>query len=138
MIDWRRMLNVRATFVLALAVLMAMVVLLNLNVMFIEEKKRELIVLMINGFSVKDAKRYIYNDSIVLTAIGIVCGLILGCIMGSITVGSVEPSTATFVKDVDWVAVAAGIAGSAILAFVMSAIAMRRIPKFKLTDINKA
>jgi len=123
---------------LALAVLMAMVVLLNLNVMFIEEKKRELIVLMINGFSVKDAKRYIYNDSIVLTAIGIVFGLILGCIMGSITVGSVEPSTATFVKSIDWVAVVAGIAGSAILAFVMSAIAMRRIPKFNLTDINKA
>ena len=46
---------------------MAIVVLLNLNAMFVEEKKRELIVLMINGFSVKDAQRYVSNDSIVLT-----------------------------------------------------------------------
>ncbi|MBE6473729.1 MAG: FtsX-like permease family protein [Coriobacteriaceae bacterium] len=122
---------------LALAILMAVVVLLNLNVMFIDEKKRELIVLMINGFSTKDAKRYIYNDSIVLTAIGIICGLILGCVMGSITVAAVEPSTAVFVKDIDLMAVIAGVVGSAALSVIMSVIALRRIPRFKLTDINK-
>ena len=122
---------------LALSALMAVVVLLNLNAMFIEEKKRELIVLMINGFSIHDAKRYIYNDTIVLTAIGIVVGVILGCVMGSVTVGSIEPSTASFVKDVDWIAVGAGVVGSAVLALIMSLIALRRIPRFKLTDINK-
>ncbi|MBQ9042173.1 MAG: FtsX-like permease family protein [Eggerthellaceae bacterium] len=122
---------------LALAALMAVVVLLNLNVMFIDEKKRELIVLMINGFSVKDAKRYIYNDTIVLTAIGIVLGVVLGCVMGAITVGSVEPSTASFVKSVDLMAVLVGVIGSAVLAFIMSVISLRRIPRFELTDINK-
>jgi hypothetical protein len=44
---------------------MAIVVLLNLDIMFVDKKKRELIVLMINGFSVKDAKAYIYRDSLV-------------------------------------------------------------------------
>ena len=122
---------------LALAALMAVVVLLNLNVMFIEEKKRELIVLMINGFSVRDAKRYIYNDTIVLTIVGIILGIVLGCVMGSVTVGSMEPSTAEFVKDVDWLAVGVGAGGSAVLSFVMSVIALRRIPRFELTDINK-
>ena len=122
---------------LALAAIMAVVVLLNLNVMFIEEKKRELIVLMINGFSVKDAKRYIFYDNIVLTALGIALGVVLGCIMGSATVSSIEPSTATFWKGVDGWAVGIGIAGSAVLALVMSVIALRRIPRFRLTDINK-
>jgi putative ABC transport system permease protein len=122
---------------IALSVLMAIVVLLNLNVMFIDEKKRELIVLMINGFSGKDAKRYIYYDTIVLTAIGIILGLVLGCIMGSITVGAIEPSTATFVKDVDWLAVGIGVVGSALLALIMSLISLRRIPRFNLTDINR-
>ena len=122
---------------LALAALMAIVVLLNLNTMFIDEKKRELIVLMINGFSIKDAKRYISWDSVVLTVIGIIVGIILGCVMGAITVSSIEPSTATFVKDADLMAILIGIVGSAILAFIMGKIALRRIPKFKLTDINK-
>lgn len=121
-----------------LAILMAIVVLLNLNAMFIEEKKRELIVLMINGFSVKDAQHYVSNDSIVLTAVGIILGIILGCIMGSITVGSIEPSTASFVKAIDAKAVIAGIIGSSVLAFVMGKISLRRIPKMSLTDINKA
>ena len=122
---------------LSLAALMAIVVLLNLNVMFIDEKKRELIVLMINGFSVKDAKRYIYNDTIVLTAIGILLGLIIGCIGGSLTVYAVEPSSATLMKSIDPMAVAVGVVGSAVLAFIMSIIALRRIPRFELTDINK-
>jgi putative ABC transport system permease protein len=123
---------------LVLAALMAVVVLLNLNFMFIEEKKRDLIVLMINGFSVHDAKRYIYNDTIVLTAIGIVLGLIVGGIMGAITVGSVEPNSAVFLKGIAWRAMAVGAGGSAILAVVMSMVALRRIPRFNLTDINKA
>ena len=123
---------------LILAILMAIVVLLNLNAMFVEEKKRELIVLMINGFSVKDAQRYVSNDSIVLTAIGIILGIIVGCIMGSITVGSIEPSTASFVSDIDARAVIAGIVGSSVLAFVMGKISLRRIPNMNLTDINKA
>ena len=122
---------------LALAALMAVVVLLNLNVMFIDEKKRELIVLMINGFSVKDAKRYISQDTIVLTALGIVLGLVLGAVMGSLTVASIEPSTASFFKGIDPVALLVGAVTSAVLATIMSAIALRRIPAFDLTDINR-
>ena len=122
---------------LALATLMAIVVLLNLNVMFIEEKKREIITLMINGFSTRDAKRYIYNDTIVLTAVGIVLGLVFGAVMGSVTVAAIEPDTASFFKGIAWRAIAVGAGGSALLAVIMSAIALRRIPRFTLTDINK-
>lgn len=122
---------------LTLAILMAIVVLLNLNVMFIEEKKRELIVLMINGFSVKDAKRYVYNDTIVLTIIGIALGLIVGSIAGITSVASVEASTSNFWKAVDIPALGIGVVISAVLAFVMSAIALRRVPRFNLTDINR-
>ena len=51
-------------YYLLLSALMAIVVLLSLDIMFVDEKKHELIVLMINGFSVKDAKAYIYRDSL--------------------------------------------------------------------------
>ena len=122
---------------LALSILMAIVVLLNLNVMFIDEKKRELIVLMINGFTVKQAKRYIYQDTIVLTIIGIIIGLVVGALMGSVTVACVEPISASFLKGIDPIAIIAAIAASAILSFIMSTIALRRIPRFNLTDINR-
>ena len=120
-----------------LAILMAIVVLLNLNAMFIEEKKRELIVLMINGFSVKDARHYISYDNIVLTALGIIVGILLGWLMGDITVASIEPVTGVFIKDCDLWAVLIGIIGSALLAIIMGLIALRRINKFELTDITR-
>ncbi len=121
---------------LVLSVLMAIVILLNLNVMFVAEKKRELIVLMVNGFSNNQAKSYIYTDSILLTLIGVVLGVILGCIMGVVTVGSVEPVTATLLKTIDPIAVVAGVLGSFALAIIMNIIALRRIDNFILTEIN--
>lgn len=122
---------------IALAVLMSAIVLLNLNHTFIDEKKRELIVLMINGFSAKDAKRYIYNDTIALTVIGILAGLVFGGIMGAITVWTIEPASAHFFKGIALRAMAVGAVGSAVLSLIMCLIALRRIPRFSLTDINK-
>lgn len=122
---------------IVLSALMAIVVLLNLNIMFIAEKKRELIVLMINGFSIKDARHYISYDNIALTAVGIIVGILLGVIMGSITVLSIEPVTGVFIKSPDGIAILTGILGSALLAIVMALISLRRINKFELTDINR-
>lgn len=122
---------------LMLSSVMAVVVLLNLNFMFIEEKKRDLIVLMINGFSVKQAKGYIRGDTIVLTVIGILAGLLIGWLSGMLSVIAIEPDVASFLKGVDPMSLIVGTVGSAVLSTIMSFISLRRIPKFKLTDINK-
>ena len=122
---------------LVLSGLMALIVLFDLYSVFIEEKKRELIILMINGYSVKDARRYIYRDTIVLTILGIIAGVIFGVIMGDITIWSLEPDIAHFVKGIDWTACLAGALTSGILAIVLCWLAMRRIAKYQLSDINK-
>ena len=122
---------------LVLSVLMAVIVLFDLYSVFIEEKKRELIVLMINGFSVRNARQYIYRDTIVLTILGIVLGVIFGAVMGNVTILTLEPDMAYFAKCIDWPACGLGAATSAVLAFVLCSAALRRISKFKLSDINK-
>lgn len=120
-----------------LSVLMAIIVLYDLYSVFIEEKKRELIVLMINGFSRKEARQYIYRDTVVLTVIGILAGIIFGIVMGNITVLSIEPDTAYFVKGIDWAACGIGAVTSGVLASALCMLALRKIKHFKLTDINK-
>lgn len=122
---------------LVLATVMAACVLLNLDFMFVAEKKRELIVLMINGYSLSDAKGYIWHDSVVLTALGILCGLVLGSVVGNLTIYSIEQSYSSFLHDISWLAVGVGIVGSTVLAAGALAIALRRIEKFDLTDINR-
>ncbi len=121
----------------ALAVLMAVVVLLNLNVMFINEKKFELIVLMINGYSTRDAKRYVYRDNIVITAIGIVIGCALGLAAGDYSLRSCEAVSIAFVHQMSWLAVACGVVMTALFSAAVTAIALRKIDNFSLTDINK-
>lgn len=122
---------------LVLSVLMAIIVLYDLYAAFIEEKKKELIVLMINGFSLKDARAYIYRDTVVLTVFGIVCGVIFGCIMGNVTILTLEPDKGFFVKCIDWQACMIGAAVSGALAILLCSIAMKKISRFKLSDINK-
>ena len=122
---------------LVLSVLMAIIVLFDLYTVFIEEKKKELIVLMINGFSVRDARQYIYRDTIVLTIIGIILGVIFGAVMGNITIMTLEPDMAYFAKGIDWMACGFGAAASSVLAVVLCSAALRRISRFKLSDINK-
>lgn len=123
---------------ISLSVVMALLVLLNLLTMFVDEKKTELIVLMINGFYLKDAKRYIYSDTILLTIIGIVFGVLLGTGVGNLSVGAFETSKTIVLKQFSLKACIIGAIGSIVLTFVVSLISLRKIEKFKLTDINKA
>ena len=132
--------NLASTMVaiyIALSALMALIVLLNLNVMFIDEKKRELIVLMINGYSLRDARRYIYRDTIVMTVVGIVLGCALGCAMGYFSVASLEGASLCMLKAPSAFACLVGAVLCALFSAAVTVIALRRISKFSLTDINR-
>lgn len=121
---------------LVLSVLMAVLVLLNLLIMFVEEKKTELITMMINGFYRKDARRYIYSDTIFLTVISVLLGMAGGVYMGHMTVASVSNNVTYFYRADPMAACLIGLFSTVTLTVTMSCIALRRINRFKLTDIN--
>ena len=52
--------------------------LLNLTYTYILQKKRELIPMRVNGFTVKEVKRYVTRETVITTALGIVLGTALG------------------------------------------------------------
>ena len=122
---------------LLLSALMAFMVLLNLYNMFVSEKKRELIVLMICGYSVREAKAYIYRDSIALTVLGIVVGIVFGSFMGSIATQALEPEVAFFLKDFSLMAAVVGAVATFAFSMGVLLMSLRRIPRFDLTDINR-
>ena len=122
---------------LVLSGLMALMVLMNLYVMFVQEKKRELIVLMICGFSTDAAQAYIYRDSILLTIIGIILGIVLGAVMGAVSLFALEPSMGYFIKGFNVTAAVVGAVGAAAFSAGVLIYALRLIPRFNLTDINR-
>lgn len=119
-----------------LSIAMAILVLLNLYMMFVSEKKKELITLMINGYSVKDARKYITKDTVLLTGVGVILGMILGTIFGFISIDTFNNYAAYVYKEVDILACLIGALASILLSFIMCKIALKRVNKFKLSDIN--
>lgn len=135
--EFSKLANIVVLVYLALASVMAFVVLLNLDVMFIAEKRRELVVLMICGYSTQKAKGYIWHDSAALTVLGIICGIALGVVTGGLSVVSVETADIMCMRGVSWLAVSVGALVSTILSTTVLVYALRAIPEFDLSDINR-
>ena len=120
-----------------LAIVLAFLVLLNLLVMFVDEKKRELIILMINGFSKKYARKYIYSDTIILTILGIICGICLGAFIGLATVKTFDSDLITLVREINIPSYLICGVLTGVLSAISCLMALSKINQFKLTDINK-
>jgi len=130
--------NITVWVYTTMAIVMAFFVLLNLFTTFVEEKKKELIVLMINGFSIHQAKKYIYSDTIFLSIIGIIVGILGGIIFGGYSITAFESEYIYLLHDVNVFAVIAGIVFTILLTTFMTALSLTRIKKFNLEDINRA
>ena len=115
-----------------LALAMALLVFMNLITMFITEKRKELVVLMINGYSSKDAKKYIYYDTVVLTLMGIIAGIFIGNIMGNLSIADFMSETIYFITGYDIKACMIGAAGTGIVAFLITLFSLKQIEKFDL------
>ena len=136
--DLYRMMDIAIVAIaLSLSVVMAFLVILNLLTMFVAEKKKELIILRINGYSIKDARRYLSRDTVVLTVISILLSFPLGCVTGILILRSLECSMLYMYKGISWISF--GIAGlaSGLLVLLASRIAMKPIGRWKLSDINQ-
>ncbi|MCQ2355024.1 MAG: hypothetical protein MJ102_08015 [Clostridia bacterium] len=121
---------------IVLSAILSILLLLNLFTMFVSEKKRELITLMINGFPRKTAERYIYSDTRFLTVIGIAAGVALGIVMGGISLDSFNNSATYFLNCADVKACVIGALFTSVLTFIMCRIALRKVRYFSLADIN--
>lgn len=121
---------------LLLSIILAVFILLNLYTMFVYEKKREVITLMINGFDRKRIEKYFYIDSIVLTIIGIILGTIIGVINGKSSLNSFNNSATYFITEINLPACIIGCAFSLALSLIICKISLRKLKKFKCSDIN--
>lgn len=122
---------------IVLSSVMSVIVLLNLLNQFIDEKRCELIVMLVNGFDIKDCRRYIYGDTILLAVIGIILGVAFGCFMGHVSVASFDSAMVYLIKEPDLISCVTGAVGASILTFIMCVIALRKIDTFTLTELTK-
>lgn len=72
------------------AVILAFIVLYNLNSLNVEERKREIATIKVLGFTKKETYQYIENEVTRLTIIGIILGIFCGYIFSNILIKSCE------------------------------------------------
>lgn len=118
------------------AAIMAVLVMLNQNVMHINQKARELSVMRINGFTLKETKAFVSRDNFVLTLLGIGLGWAVGMALSCLVIRVLEVSVTHYIRTPSFKAciIAALIGG--FFAFLMNRIALRRILHLNLTNVN--
>lgn len=118
------------------AAIMAVLVMLNQNVMHISRKAKELSVMRINGFTLKETENFVSRDNFVLTAMGILAGWIAGAGLGYVVTMVTEVAFTHYVRTPSIRAcLISGVIG-AVFAYLMNKIALRRIRRLNLTDVN--
>ena len=90
----------------------------------------------INGFTMKETKAFVSRDNFVLTALGIVTGWVLGTILGYQVLLILEVGVTHYIRTPSWKAclIAAAICG--VFAYAMNKLAVRRVAKLNLTNVN--
>lgn len=122
---------------LVLSVLIALFVILDILLMFVAEKKRELITLTINGYSRRYVRRYITADTVLQSVVGILVGVALGMMLGAYDINTMESDITYFLHGIQPIACLAGMAFTAILITLMTGFVLRKVDRFRLSEINE-
>ena len=127
--------NLMIGVLIVMAGLMAYFILANLSNMYINQKKRELTIMRVNGFSVREVKNYVSRETIVTTGIGLFLGVGGGAAMAYRIVRLVEQSFQQFDRSVNWLALLLSAAITAGFSWAINTAALRKVKHLKLTDV---
>ena len=121
---------------LLLAIVMALLVLLNQIVLQINKKARELSVMRINGYTLRQTKAFVYKDNIILTIIGLLAGCGIGVALSYVVIRVVEIGACRYIRTPNLGACLFACAVGALLALVVNLIALRKINHLNLTNVS--
>ena len=95
-------LNKTMAILVLVSVLLAIVILYNLTNINVAERIRELSTIKVLGFHNKEVTLYIYRETIVLSFVGIVLGLVVGHYLHQFLIQMISPATILFYPQVSW------------------------------------
>lgn len=128
-------LNAIMLLFIGMAGVMAGVVQMNLTNIYILQKKRELTIMRVNGFTTREVIGYMLRETVVTTALGILLGIGAGTWIGYQIVRTLEQGAAQFDRSVSLIAWLIGAVITIVFTTVVNAIALRKVKHLKLTDV---
>ena len=95
-------LNQTMTILVLVSVLLAIVILYNLTNINVNERIRELSTIKVLGFHNKEVTFYIYRETMLLSLVGIILGLVSGFYLHQFLIQMISPATILFYPRVAW------------------------------------
>jgi len=118
-----------------MAILMSFMILTNLSNIFITRKKRELIIMRINGFTIKQTINYLAKETILTTLIGVVVAITLGFFLGRPIVQTFEHTDTMFVRSFDVRAWLIAVALECLFSFLINYFVFQKVKKLNFREI---
>lgn len=131
-------LNMVITICLIFSAVLAVLVLMNQITMYINRKAKELSVMRINGYTLKETKAFVGKDNVVLTALGLILGCVTGIPIAYLEVRIIESSSRPnhYVRTPSFAACAIAVVVCIAFAWIINKIALRKVEHLSLTNVN--
>ena len=104
--------------------------------MYINRKARELSVMRINGYTLRETKTFVSKDNIVLIALGLIVGCGIGTPLAQFEVMIMETGNRRYITTPSMLACFLSVVICVIFALIINAIALRKINHLSLTNVS--
>ena len=131
-------LNKTMAILVLVSVLLAIVILYNLTNINVEERIRELSTIKVLGFHNKEVTLYIYRETIVLSLVGIVLGLVAGYYLHQFLIQMISPATILFYPQVSWEVYALPIVAVTVILALLGIFVNHHLRKVDMLEALKS
>lgn len=131
-----QMYSIIIVMMIVIAIILSFMILMNMTNIYISKKRKEVIIMRINGFSYKDTIIYLIRETILTTILGILFGIVLGYFLAPLLISFCQSADNQFITAFNfraW-AIASGI--EILFAFIVNLIAYRKIRSFNMREIT--
>lgn len=122
---------------ICLSAIMALVVVLNLIAMYINEKSKTLAVMRINGFTLRETKSFMSFSNVILTILGLIVGVAVGILVSIQIINIIESDSVAYSHAPNITACLISCVISIGYAAIIGVIGNRRINKLELNNLNR-
>ena len=131
-------LNKTMAILVLVSVLLAIVILYNLTNINVAERIRELSTIKVLGFHNKEVTLYIYRETMVLSLVGIVLGLVAGYYLHQFLIQMISPATILFYPRVSWEVYALPIVAVTVILALLGVFVNHHLRKVDMLEALKS
>ena len=121
-----------------MSILLSFLILTNLTNIFVSRKKKELIIMRVNGFSLKEDIGYLMRETVVITALGLIVGVLGGFLVARLVIAMMEQPDVQLIRTPIFRAWVIAAALELLFAAVIDFLAFRKVKHYRLSEIAES